>query len=108
MNTRYTSGPWAFDEPNGSTVLHPRIYSDEGTVGAAHWAGWNAGDRIAETRANAALMAAAPDMYEALKSLIQDCEIANARWVDQVGIGAIDVNVLSRARAALSKAEGKS
>lgn len=123
MSTQHTPGPWR--TANGGDVFT--------ALGATTADGWKAADNdgwhIADCRpgtltiddighdcelssdevlANARLISAAPDMYEALKSLIQDCETANARWVDQVGIGAIDINVLSRARTALEKAEGKS
>lgn len=100
---KFAPGPWVVDWDD--FVVRAKSPIDGRMVPVARLYG--VGDDGSDVPANARLIAAAPDMYEALKSLIQDCETANARWVDQVGIGAIDINVLSRARAALAKAEGK-
>lgn len=58
-------------------------------------------DPWAEMQANAKLMAAAPDLYEAC--------IAMERWANDVEIGLPElVAVGLKARAAIAKAEGKS
>lgn len=48
-----------------------------------------------------ALQADNERLREALAALLDDCETANRKWVDGIGIGAIDLNAISRGRAAL-------
>lgn len=43
-----------------------------------------------------------PNTTTALQALIAECENANKRALDQIGMGLIDLNSISRARAALS------
>jgi hypothetical protein len=54
------------------------------------------------TEANARLIAAAPDMYEALKSIVEDHEFCGDDWGDRRDAW------IETARATLAKAEGKS
>lgn len=64
MSAKHTPGPW---KPacgaRGSTCRHPAILHDGGQVGNATWQGSEAA-----TDANARLIAAAPDLLEALKA----------------------------------------
>lgn len=62
---KHTPGPWAHINPDGFTVRHPQVYSDTGPVCNATWLG---DVRIDELRANARLIAAAPELLEALQS----------------------------------------
>lgn len=62
----HTPGPWAHINPDGFTVRHPQVYSDTGPVCNATWLG---DGRIDELRANARLIAAAPELLDALMEL---------------------------------------
>jgi hypothetical protein len=113
----FTPGPWAvraganrsgrYEIEAGAQILCPgtggaRSYSD--VVAATHWSG------TPEWEANAHLIAAAPEMYEALKHLHKWFEITgssiNARWGR---IPPEDSKIIVDAmRAALAKAEGTS
>ena len=61
---KHTPGPWNRIIADGYTVRHPQIYSDTGPVANATWLG---DGRLDELNANARLIAAAPDLLEALK-----------------------------------------
>ena len=85
--SKFTKGPWkAGKNPYMTTVLDGHegkaIYQDD--ENNPHHLAWanaeNAdGDLDMETAlANASLIAAAPEMYEMLKSLLDDCEICTA------------------------------
>lgn len=84
---KHTPGPWAHTNPDGFTVRHPQVYSDTGPVCNATWLG---DVRIDELRANARLISAAPELFEALQEA--------ALWVD----GELKTKV----RAAIAKATG--
>ncbi len=64
---RHTPGPWAFIVPDGVSVRHPQVYSDTGPVCNATWLG---DGRLKELEANARLIAAAPDLLEALDAML--------------------------------------
>lgn len=101
---KFTPGPWVIDTDTRPaevcTVMHvPDSESkDQGFVyvrGAVGY--WGADEK--ENMANAHLIAAAPDMYEALQQAItsmQDSGYQNSHVVIRAG------------KAALAKAEGKS
>lgn len=57
---------------------------------------------------DAHLIAAAPDMYEALKKLLADAEHVRDVALREVGIGMVNELALESARAAPARAEGKS
>jgi hypothetical protein len=88
--TAHTPGPWTFNPigsefswlegANGSTIFHVDPYGNK-TLNAA----------------DAALMAAAPDMLEALKDLMKDDALT--------GLNPYRVEAIE---AAIAKAEGKS
>ncbi len=111
---KFTPGPWEYCEMNqehfdnfcgpfgaiepcvkiGSSIIKLRCFVLPGT----------SGEEIGEWKANANLMAAAPDMYEALKFLVEavtyiDNEPGESR-------GAFEIAV-ERAEAALTKAVGR-
>jgi hypothetical protein len=87
--TKFTPGPWTVGG-NGGFINQLQIHP---TIGCAY----GAGD---EVKANAHLIAAAPDLYEALEDLICLCE---------VGLKSdYDINAeLADARTALAKARGE-
>lgn len=64
---KHTPGPWDRIIADGYTVRHPQIYSDTGPIANATFLGNN---RLDELNANARLIAAAPDLLEALEALL--------------------------------------
>lgn len=64
MPHSFTPGPWARIIADGYTVRHPQIYSDTGPVANATWLG---DGRLDELNANARLIAAAPELLEAVQ-----------------------------------------
>ena len=105
----YTKGPWkttVFDD--GDIFIEGRDYSRAAICKMLPPCGYytqgETGNKIdisAENRLNAALIAAAPDMYEALRNLV-DC--AGLTWLDGY---KSDLDAAMRAaHAALNKAEG--
>ena len=92
--SKHTPGPWAHINPDGYTVRHPQVYSDTGPVCNATWLG---DGRINELRANARLIAAAPEMLVALQEIVAAA--------DGDGWSQLDAT-LAKARAAIAKATG--
>lgn len=94
MSDKHTPAPWAHINPDGFTVRHPQVYSDTGPVCNVTWLG---DGRIDELRANARLIAAAPELLEALQSIIDSADKGHA---------AILCPLAAAARAAITKATG--
>lgn len=93
----FTAGPWK------SLVMPPSNLDKSGTtmVSTTYFAGMaidcmDSASTFDECAANARLIAAAPDLYEALEDLFNRCivELADAEDLEEIG----------RARAALAKA----
>ena len=101
---KFTPGPWGYDP---CVSMHDRpdlpciVDRDRHVVAQC----WDDGHSEAECEANARLIAAAPDLYEALKAAEGHLAetLSDARWHP---IGKCPV--LELVRAALSKAEGAS
>ena len=93
MTTTHTPGPWAYIKPDGVTVRHPQVYSDTGPICHATWLG---DGRLKELEANAALIAAAPDLLEALNQMLTLVVLAIP----------FDGPQQRKARAAIDKAAG--
>jgi len=96
-----TSGPW-FVAPDGFSVTDKRVWLDE--EGARHGETPNI-VIFAETKANARLIAAAPEMLEALKAFLA--------YDEQDGESDVEMMLAygkarDMARAAIAKAEGQS
>ena len=91
---QHTPGPWAYIVPDGYVVRHPQIYSDFGPVANATWLGENKLDQL---KANARLIAAAPELLEALEEIVSAA--------DGDGWSQLDAD-LRKARAAIAKATG--
>lgn len=87
-------GPWAYIKPDGITVRYPQVYSDTGPVCNATWTG-----DVRETHANARLIAAAPELLEALQGLAAG-DFGAGEWTDVMEAFA------QMARAAIKKATG--
>ena len=103
MSSKHTPGPWlARTAPTSAGLCH--------IISAADWRGaflYGDGSRLGvddalpkaqELSANARLIAAAPDLLEALKGLVA--------WADDLR-REDPVEDLRKARAAISKAEGQ-
>jgi hypothetical protein len=56
--------------------------------------------------ANACLIAAAPEMLEALKALFENCEMVHRHWGEGDNTKEADA-AIRNARAAITKAEGR-
>lgn len=91
MPHSFTPGPWNRIIADGYTVRHPQIYSDTGPVANATWLG---DGRLDELNANARLIAAAPDLLEAIHGLLNALPSATTHPAIQA------------ARKAIKKAEG--
>lgn len=95
MKAEHTPGKWKVegsDNPDGSNLI---VLDEDGRVIADMCDSCGVED-CEEAEANARLIAAAPDLLEALRDLHDAC----AHWEDQ------DDPVLVRARAAIAKAGG--
>ena len=90
----HTQGPW---EVIGGTV----IVSKEDRYYIAHTPEV-AEDRFWETRANARLIAAAPELLEALESLIREHDCEASAFEDSL----CECKLCTPARAAIAKARG--
>ena len=107
---KHTPGPWVCQtQANGSSIRHPVILSDEGAVATAQWC-----DNTQKTNANARMIAATPDLLEALRMWL-DIHDTPAGFAGKYGkaldaaIAAQQLRVeaaASAARAAIAKAIG--
>lgn len=101
---KFTPAPCiAYDSGRMVCIIHEDGSQDGRTVGATTARGQTSTD---EDKANAALWAAAPDLYEALSDLL--ARTARNRWFDG-GAGqetAMRQDLLRQVRAALAKARG--
>lgn len=102
--SKHTPGPWMVREAADFLQIAPPDNSEPicemGLYPAPDWPK----DEAAELMANARLIAAAPDMYEALEDLISSLEIT---WRN--GFAAVEdvQKELEFARTAISKAKGE-
>ena len=100
----FTPGPW---ETCGDAIRTKLLPRDQRT--ALEHAGIEvarASFYLSEWRANAALLAAAPEMYEALRDVVARFD-PDGSDVECPGLSEAEVAVLRRARRALAKAEGR-
>jgi hypothetical protein len=103
MNAKFTKGPWRISI---DTELHQQVISifgiDKNTNRRYPVAGMY---DCEEARANTRLIASAPELYEACKTLLMYYEICHE--CDSIGdIGDIEREELELARAAILKVEG--
>ena len=98
--TQHTAGPWHSQRPHGSDI--PVWGVDEKSRGCVALVNMSA-ERATEAAANARLIAAAPEMYEALKAL-HACHRAfsgSDAWT------MLDDEARAAAEATIAKAEGR-
>ncbi len=104
MNQQHTPGPWRVSEsdtvvgPSGNVVAECCGYSVQATDAAQRKQGGR--------EANARLIAAAPDLLAALRSLFENCAMIHSQWGDNDNKKEADAAIAS-ARAAIAKAEGR-
>lgn len=94
---KHTAGPWAWDSgviPPDGPGRYADIYRDGGDLIIASF-----NDQIPEGRANARLIAAAPDLLGALKALLADSYPVGT---EENG------DIREQALVAIAKAEGRS
>jgi len=96
-DTKFTPGPWELWPLEDSDSV--RIFAGTHYVGSIG----NSDDEPSQTRANGHLIAAAPDMYEALKEIARADTIAHSTGKYSLVVESC----AESARAAISKAEGK-
>lgn len=101
-DTKHTPGPWVIDERYDGCV-----YSSDDTGSIVARCGGRGFEFVAreadEIKANAALVAAAPDMLAALKTVILDER--NAEIIARHCVGG--ESIVREMRAAIAKAEGR-
>ena len=102
----HTPGPWVIDGYNGSSVI--RCVTPKGHPDARHTCGDYeaiATSRGRNWRANALLIAAAPDMLSALEGALNALEYVNDVAPELVGHGVRKSRIIA-SRAAIAKATG--
>jgi hypothetical protein len=100
---KHTPGPWDWDAGDIGNEYSIRYCTVSKGAGDLIIAEVNDVFSIEEGRANAALIAAAPDMKDALKLMVRDNPPSSEGRRMYNNLAALDA-----ARAALAKAEGKS
>ena len=100
MQSSFTPGPWAVVEHDHAICIRTESPSKT-KYGASRYAAIGGFDRndsaqLEEARANARLIAAAPELLEALQSVLDNC-------LDSEGLCAAH----AKARAAIAKATGE-
>ncbi len=101
---KHTSGPWCVDPSDKTAVFKqfklPRIVNEK--VCSVRFSWMTQGEK----EANARLIAAAPDLLEALKGMLSVYGITQADYEFR-GIGSqVEVDLAEQARAAIAKATG--
>lgn len=97
--SKHTPGPWeyltetTYAEDYPYSVGHKVKVGQELLTVGCHGYGWEPGEEMA---ANAQLIAAAPELYEACKEFVRKCECGEAR----------SHRSYAQMKAALAKAEG--
>lgn len=106
--TKHTPGPWYTDAIGRIWRRNPSdLYEYGGGVAgdkpvATVWKGWvNEGEVGFPLEANARLIAAAPELLEALRLLLAECE--HQAWIGNMPDDRVEFGI---ARAAIAKAEG--
>ena len=95
----HTPGPWRLERPPGPRSVHDITGDDYDIIGATDWCVCEAIGNAADAR----LIAAAPDLLEALHGCLEQCV---ARYDERRGSRPTDKFEIEAARAALAKARG--
>ena len=98
----FTPGPWHVSDLDGRTLGPVRVLRAEGDVPQLQ-AVARVMNRTGEWQANACLLAAAPELYQALKAAVEWLPDPRPhRLTDPEGLAT----VIAQCRAAVQKAEG--
>jgi hypothetical protein len=102
---KWTPGPWEVVEPTAIDYRAPLVYGADrqSLVAGAESGGPIRAVSASEARANARLIAAAPELYQALSALLRHFERKFVGWPATVG----EVDARNRTIAALAKARGE-
>ena len=97
----HTAGPWHISEKKegGYNIIDGDHLNTIVTTSDFHTTYW---------KPNAALIAAAPELLDALESAVYDMEELNRNW-HELGLGddnPISIDTIAAARAAIAKAKG--
>lgn len=104
--SKHTPGPWTFREHGYPTLYRVHAFV-EGSDSAPVCGLWMPAEQLTiveEGRANARLIAAAPELLEALKA-VESSVFLLGLHVDEDGCEGCQLRV--RARSAIAKAEGR-
>ena len=108
MNAAHTPGPWHWDGQNLRPVNDDdkvRTILDES--GGMVYRALPVGAACAQIEADKLLIAAAPELLDALSKLVEDLEMrANWKRGDDKGVVDCGHSVYMNARAAITKAKG--
>lgn len=104
MSAAHTPGPWFLLESDG--VLQISDSEKHGNKAAiVHWAGFDAGDKTKKAkRANARLIAAAPDLLDALEAMLREFTGQNYCAPDEYPVAKL--GAMRKAKEAIAKATG--
>lgn len=94
MNTKFTPGPWVVFDQSGVIAVETEINDKE----VVHWSGFDASSFQDDNLANAKLIAAAPDLLDALQTMLK------SEWMVTHDWGGDRDSVLIKAEQAIEKA----
>ena len=97
-DTSFTPGPWAVDYIDGENCIYWELYAipDDWALADIHGTGGKMNDA-----ANAALIAAAPELYAALENIVDGYSLVD------FGVYTEEGGYIAQARAVLAKARGE-
>lgn len=99
--TGHTPGPWIITEHDHAAYILPTGDVPCITIIALERMGRN----YTESKANADLVAAAPDLLASMEDLFEQCFMTHKHWGDGSNRVAADASI-ANARAAIAKAKG--
>ena len=101
----HTKGPWTA-WIKGNTIQIDNRGGDGRNPCVVHWSGFDNSDLLAsQNKANARLIAAAPDLLEAAQAFIADVDASDLDDLDY-GRGLSSSGLIERFRAAITRASG--
>ena len=92
----HTPGPWRLFNSNG--VLCVKSSDPDSKNEVVHWSGFDGSHYPKATVANARLIAAAPDLLKALKTLLRFCDAGSSQETDWERAVAAARDTLRRVR----------
>lgn len=98
--SKHTPGPWRVEPVEDQEVLI--LTQEHGRIAECFWIGDSQGPRLDATLANARLIAAAPELLEALRYCV-----GRLQDIETLESAPLALKYLADARALIAKAEGK-